>query len=99
MKALFVTSNTGTELINLDNVVRISVEGTEGTGYQPTLCFTFNGAGEEFRIYLDKDTKAFQVWDLLRVALVPLYEGRMNNVMGIKLELDLTNLQRGVSRF
>lgn len=99
MKALFVkTSTSGTEIINLDAVARISTEGVEGAGFQPSICFTLVG-GDEFRFYLDKGTSEADVMDRVRLALVPLYEGRMNNVMGLKLDLDLTPLQRGVERF
>ena len=99
MKALFVkTSTSGTEIINLDTVSNISIEAVDGSGYQPSLCFTMAG-GAEVRFYLDKGTVESDVLPRLMQAMVPLYEGRMNNVMGLKLDLDLTPLQRGVERF
>lgn len=98
MKALFVKSKTGTDIINLDTVASITIEAVDGAGYQPSLCFTMAG-GAEVRLYLDKGTVEADVLPRLMQAMVPLYEGRMNNVMGLKMDLDLTPLQRGVERF
>lgn len=90
MRALFVkerTSDGVTErVINLDRCTLIEFDA-EG----PTLDFWLAERGL-LRLALPRGAKESPVMDRLKMALAPLYEGRMNQIMGIRMDLNLLDL-------
>ena len=87
MKILVVRELRGEVVINLDAVTLIEFDETNS----PSLDFWLGD--RVVRFTLRAGTESWNAWDRLHQSLMPLYEGRMNNIMGMKMVLDLTPLQ------
>lgn len=85
MKALFIQQGPKVRIVNLDNVSAI-VFDQSGLA-NPCLAFWIAGDPTPVNFWLPKYATEAGVMHAVDMALRPLYDGRMNNVLGIKLQL------------
>lgn len=88
MKVLTLKTREGTQIVNLDTVQLIA---TSQVGAAPFLDIAF--VRSSLTIPLGYGVNAADVLQAVLRSLSPMYEGRMNNVLGIRLDLDLTPYQ------
>lgn len=91
MQALFVNTVTGEKVVNLGLVSVIEFDG--GDVSTPSLDFWFSGVQSPERFMFRKSVGQVEVFRRLRQALKPMYDGRMQQVLGVEMTLDLSDLQ------
>lgn len=91
MQALFVNTVTGEKVINLGLVSVIEFDG--GDVSAPSLDFWFSGVQAPERFMFHKSVKQVEVFRRLRQALKPMYDRRMQQVLGVEMTLDIADLQ------
>jgi hypothetical protein len=91
MQALFVNTVSGEKILNLGVVTVIEFDG--GDVSTPSLDFWFSGVQAPERFMFHKSVKQDEVFRRLREALKPMYDGRMQQVLGVEMRLNIADLQ------
>ena len=92
MIVMQVVTRNGYNILNLDRV-----NGIEYNEESAELLFVGENAARSY--YLDKGTKAKDVWDTVNMALASAYEPRSMHTHACLLKLDLTKFQSEEARF
>lgn len=89
MKALYIQSQKGPRIFNLDLIEIIEVEKDS---------FDIWVRSGVYKYQLSADAKEKDVLGALERAFKPLYEGRLSQVLGIRLDLDLRPYEADLSK-